>query len=52
LYGAPVHALGLKRQFLHAAALQFTTPSGEHLHLTSDLPPDLAKVLRGLDEGV
>jgi 23S rRNA pseudouridine1911/1915/1917 synthase len=49
LYGAPVHALGLKRHFLHAAALEFTTPSGEHLRLTSDLPPDLAKVLRGLD---
>jgi 23S rRNA pseudouridine1911/1915/1917 synthase len=52
LYGAPIHSLGLKRQFLHAAALEFDAPSGQHLRLTSELPADLAKVLRELEERV
>lgn len=37
---------GLSRQFLHAAALEFTLPSGSRLRLEADLPEDLATVLR------
>lgn len=37
---------GLTRQFLHAAALELTLPSGGRLRLEADLPPDLAAVLR------
>ncbi len=37
---------GLTRQFLHAAALEFTLPSGGRLRLEADLPADLAAALR------
>lgn len=48
--GDPVYghagALGLRRQFLHAAHLAFTHPgTGERLVLESPLPPDLADAL-------
>lgn len=48
-YGPPTRPLGLTRQFLHAAALEFTTPSGKFIELHSPLPPDLASVLHTLE---
>jgi 23S rRNA pseudouridine1911/1915/1917 synthase len=47
-YGRPdtVHALGLKRQFLHATRLSFPHPiTGLPVDVTSSLPPDLAAAL-------
>jgi 23S rRNA pseudouridine1911/1915/1917 synthase len=47
-YGRPdtVHALGLKRQFLHATRLSFPHPiTGQPVDVTSPLPPDLAAAL-------
>ncbi len=46
-YGAPgADALGLDRQFLHAARLDFTHPvTGEAVATTSPLPADLAEAL-------
>jgi 23S rRNA pseudouridine1911/1915/1917 synthase len=50
-YGA-ANALGLARQFLHAARLAFAHPvTGAPLDLTSPLPPDLQAVLDRLDDG-
>jgi 23S rRNA pseudouridine1911/1915/1917 synthase len=44
-YGAP-GALGLERQFLHAARLAFDHPlSGERIEVRSELPADLALAL-------
>jgi len=41
----------LSRQFLHAYQLKFQLPStGEYCEFTSELPPDLAQVLRTLAE--
>jgi 23S rRNA pseudouridine1911/1915/1917 synthase len=51
-YGPPVRPLGLQRHFLHAAALEFDTPSGQHLRLESPLPDELAKVLHTLESQV
>jgi 23S rRNA pseudouridine1911/1915/1917 synthase len=51
-YGPARRPLHLQRQFLHAAQLQFTTPSGQTLHLRSPLPPDLATVLARLEKQV
>jgi len=46
VYGYRKQRLGLKRQFLHAQRLGFHLPSsGEHMALTSELPPDLREVL-------
>jgi 23S rRNA pseudouridine1911/1915/1917 synthase len=49
LYGPPHRPLGLKRQFLHAAALEFTAPSGQAVKLNCPLPPELAKVVQTLE---
>jgi 23S rRNA pseudouridine1911/1915/1917 synthase len=43
-YGAS-GALGLERQFLHAARLAFTHPSGGEVDVTSPLPEDLEAAL-------
>jgi 23S rRNA pseudouridine1911/1915/1917 synthase len=51
-YGPSHRPLGLKRQFLHATALEFTAPSGKAVSLQSPLPPDLSKVLSRLEAGV
>jgi 23S rRNA pseudouridine1911/1915/1917 synthase len=51
-YGPRQRPLGLKRHFLHAAGLSFTTPSGVALQLSSPLPAELAKVLRDLADKV
>jgi 23S rRNA pseudouridine1911/1915/1917 synthase len=47
-YGPAARPLGLSRQFLHATSLEFTSPSGQTVQLTSPLPPDLAGVVRAL----
>jgi 23S rRNA pseudouridine1911/1915/1917 synthase len=52
LYGPPRRPLGLNRQFLHASALEFTAPSGQHLQLESPLPPDLVNIRRELEKQV
>jgi 23S rRNA pseudouridine1911/1915/1917 synthase len=50
-YGKP-GALGLDRQFLHAARLAFVHPvTGEAVDVSSPLPADLAAVLAGLAAG-
>lgn len=49
LYGSARAALGLKRQFLHASQLEFTTPSGQPLSLHSPLPDDLTHALQSLE---
>lgn len=41
---------GLARQFLHAYSLEFTAPKGERLKLETDLPEDLAVVIRKLGD--
>ena len=48
-YGPPKRPLGLKRQFLHAAALEFKAPSGKTLKLHSPLPPELQSTLDHLE---
>jgi 23S rRNA pseudouridine1911/1915/1917 synthase len=50
LYGSTPSSLGLKRQFLHATALEFTAPSSHTLTLTSPLPSDLKTVVNHLEE--
>jgi 23S rRNA pseudouridine1911/1915/1917 synthase len=51
-YGPPKRPLHLKRQFLHAAEIEFITPSGRSLHLFAELPPDLQAVLARLTKQV
>jgi 23S rRNA pseudouridine1911/1915/1917 synthase len=46
LYGQPL--AGLDRQFLHAAELTITLPSGETRSFSAPLPDDLEAVLRTL----
>ena len=49
IYGRKKDKSGLERQFLHAAELTFRRPSDdEELHLTAELPEDLARVLAQL----
>jgi 23S rRNA pseudouridine1911/1915/1917 synthase len=48
VYGPLTRPLGLKRQFLHAAKLELTLPSGRHLTLESPLPPELEAALSKL----
>jgi 23S rRNA pseudouridine1911/1915/1917 synthase len=38
-------ALGITRQFLHAAALEFDAPDGTRLQVSSELPKELEQVL-------
>jgi 23S rRNA pseudouridine1911/1915/1917 synthase len=49
VYGPPQRPLGLTRQFLHAISLEFTAPSGQTVKFTSELPTELAQVLRKLE---
>lgn len=46
LYGSKSKLLN--RQFLHAAKLEFTAPSGKHLSLEAEMPEDLSSVLEEL----
>jgi 23S rRNA pseudouridine1911/1915/1917 synthase len=49
VYGRQLRGLKLDRQFLHAALLRLPHPvTGEQLEFRSELPPDLAAVLREL----
>ncbi len=57
VYGAPAQARGksaaiaLKRNFLHAAELEFQHPrTGKPIALNSDLPPDLEEFLRKVED--
>jgi len=52
LYGAKAAVPGLARQFLHASALAFTSPSGTAVEVTSPLPADLQTYLDSLSGGV
>ncbi|MCZ7583675.1 MAG: RluA family pseudouridine synthase [Deltaproteobacteria bacterium] len=50
VYGRRRQRLGLKRQFLHAAALAFTSPAtGARVVVEAPLPPDLQAVLDALE---
>jgi 23S rRNA pseudouridine1911/1915/1917 synthase len=58
MYGAPRQArgknavIGLARNFLHAAELEFRHPrTGETIALNSELPQELREFLRNLDAG-
>jgi 23S rRNA pseudouridine1911/1915/1917 synthase len=51
-YGSARRPLHLKRQFLHAAEIEFTTPAGRRLHLSSPLPADLESTLQLLAKQV
>lgn len=48
LYGGPPID-GLDRHFLHASRIVLTGADGKRLELRSELPPDLAAVVRGLE---
>jgi 23S rRNA pseudouridine1911/1915/1917 synthase len=49
VYGVPEP--GLERQFLHASELAFPHPfTGARVETRSDLPPDLAGILAGLEK--
>jgi 23S rRNA pseudouridine1911/1915/1917 synthase len=57
MYGAPAQARGknavtaLKRNFLHAAELEFRHPrTGEAIALKSELPEELREFLRKAEE--
>ena len=51
-YGGGEGPGGLRRQFLHAARLEFARPSdGSWMHAWSELPPDLAGSLQDLRPG-
>jgi 23S rRNA pseudouridine1911/1915/1917 synthase len=50
LYGDAKRPRELTRQWLHAASLRLTTPSGTPLTVESPLPPDLANYLQTLEE--
>jgi len=39
---------GLNRLFLHAKSIKFSTPDGKALHMETDLPKDLQRVLEDL----
>ncbi len=46
IYGRPAPALGLNRQFLHAARLRFAHPvTNEQMDFEAPLPEDLARAL-------
>lgn len=52
IYGPPKRPLHLKRQFLHAVEIEFTTPAGRRVHLESPLPADLETALHQLAKQV
>lgn len=51
LYGREGNPLGLKRQALHAASLEFVSLRGKRVKFEADLPADLKKVLNLLKKG-
>lgn len=42
--------MGLRRLFLHAYKLEFTTPDGKKMTLETDLPEDLSRLLENLEK--
>ena len=46
----PIVTASLKRLFLHAYKLEFTTPSGKALTLETDLPEELQSVIDELEK--
>ena len=51
LYGPKKQdCLGLQRHFLHASSLEIALPSGGRIKLEADLPDDLQKVLKSLEQ--
>ncbi len=52
VYGRRKERLGLKRQFLHAASLEFISPgTGERVLVEAPLPPELRAALDRLEAG-
>ncbi|MBI5401451.1 RluA family pseudouridine synthase [Candidatus Wolfebacteria bacterium] len=49
LYGAKENPFGLKRQFLHAESLEFTTEESKRMKIEAELPEDLKSVLKNLE---
>jgi 23S rRNA pseudouridine1911/1915/1917 synthase len=49
LYGAKTNPLGLTRQFLHAEAIEFSTPQGNRLRIEAELPEELQAALTVLE---
>lgn len=45
LYGENTNPFGLRRQFLHAASLEFSPDSGRRLKIEAELPRDLQRVI-------
>ena len=52
VYGSKLRPLGLKRQFLHASALSFVSPSGKLIDIEIPLPPDLKSILEALQNEI
>ena len=50
LYGPKDNPLGLKRQFLHAESLEFSSKNGERIKIEAELPDDLKNVIKQLNE--
>lgn len=51
LYGPKKqNCLGLQRHFLHASSLEIALPSGGRIKLEADLPDDLQKTLKSLEQ--
>jgi len=48
LYGKQSNIFDLKRHFLHAAKLEFTTPSGKRIAVAAPLPQELTDILTSL----
>lgn len=45
LYGPKKNTLGLGRQFLHAASIEFSLPGGRRIKLEAGLPKELKKIV-------
>lgn len=52
VYGPKKRPLGLTRQFLHAAALSFVSPSGKPIDIEVPLPTDLQSILEELQNAI
>jgi 23S rRNA pseudouridine1911/1915/1917 synthase len=50
LYGRKENPWSLKRQFLHAEAIEFTEADGHRIKIEAALPPDLQAIIDTLDE--
>lgn len=48
IYGGKPCPAGLKRQFLHAEAIEFSLPEGGRIKAVADLPPELESFLKSI----